>query len=370
MALAGEALNRPTYSFLQTISEGSNSICRLVEHEIFGQQMVQKTISLLGVPDGLARSEPRLLVGLDHDHLVRVREAQWDPDYPVDQMMVTFVTEYYEGKSVQTAQADGHVFSVGVALAVAGDVLEALHHLHVSHRLIHRDVKPGNVMLNGDRDYARLGDLGSAALLAPGESTVQAASGTLLYRAPEYSAGFLDARSDLFGVGMLVFEMLNGPFPYDVLDGDELERRADAGKITLLPRYLRNKPWVPTSVARFTSKLMAPEPARRYLSASDALTALRRLDFVDWAETSNTEWQGTYPQRVPASRRRHYRVQVVPVDRGRQSGRWKLSASWRRAGGAWRNYANLERFVDAGDSDALASFFRAVERLAQSAPTS
>ncbi|HEY0339536.1 MAG TPA: hypothetical protein VGC34_01915, partial [Steroidobacteraceae bacterium] len=101
MALAGEALNRPTYSFLQTISEGSNSICRLVEHEIFGQQMVQKTISLLGVPDGLARSEPRLLVGLDHDHLVRVREAQWDPDYPVDQMMVTFVTEYYEGKSVQ-----------------------------------------------------------------------------------------------------------------------------------------------------------------------------------------------------------------------------------------------------------------------------
>jgi hypothetical protein len=78
--LHGERFDRPTYAVLaSTLDGGSSGEIVLTHHEIFGVDVVQKTISLLDIPDGVARSEPRILQELEHDHLIRVREAQWDP---------------------------------------------------------------------------------------------------------------------------------------------------------------------------------------------------------------------------------------------------------------------------------------------------
>ena len=76
MALRGERLDKPTYTCLQTIGEGNAGICRRGTHEIYGKEVVQKTISLLGVPDGIAH-EPRLLQDANHEFIVDVWEAQW-----------------------------------------------------------------------------------------------------------------------------------------------------------------------------------------------------------------------------------------------------------------------------------------------------
>ncbi len=96
--LRGERLDRPTYSFLHTLPEGNTAVCYRGFHEIYKCEVVQKTISTFGMPDAVAR-EPELLKQVNHDRIVEVWEAQWDPDH-IDVQAITFVTPYYPGGSI------------------------------------------------------------------------------------------------------------------------------------------------------------------------------------------------------------------------------------------------------------------------------
>lgn len=120
MVLRGEKLGQPIYTMLQTMTgEGSTGICYRATHEIYGCDVVQKTVSLLGVEDAAARSEPALLNRLRHHHLVDVWEAPWEPD-PAWQAVkaVTFIMPFYEGGTVARALTDGYRFSVGQAIEI------------------------------------------------------------------------------------------------------------------------------------------------------------------------------------------------------------------------------------------------------------
>jgi hypothetical protein len=98
MVLVGERLDRQTYDVIRTIGEGNAGVCYHAYHEIFGCDVVQKTVSLLGVQDALAHSEPRLLKDVKHACLVEVWEAQWEPDPRWKSLeAITFVMPYYRG---------------------------------------------------------------------------------------------------------------------------------------------------------------------------------------------------------------------------------------------------------------------------------
>lgn len=364
-------LGAPTYSFLRTIEEGSTAETKLYEHTVLGGLRVQKSISVLGLPDGVASSEPRLLESLDHPRLIKVREAQWDPDHDPSLKVITFTTDYFEGKSIHSALVEGHTFSTAESVAIVGCVLDALHYLHVSAGVVHRDIKPGNVMLNAARNEGFVGDFGSAAYMGGADSQqVDASGGTLLYRPPEYADGLLDMRSDLYSTGLTMFELLNGPFDYAALDGDLLSERAAAGKPTLMPRHLRFQPWVSPSLVRFVKRLMAADPGGRFPSADEALRVLRGLRYVDWAPAGPGEWIGRWPPRQVAARQRLLRVSVEDL-RGRQVGQVKVTAATSTNGGdTWRNYARFERRVPGADAAReLARVFREAEAAAQSVAT-
>nr|WP_238324035.1 protein kinase [Salinispora pacifica] len=136
---------------------------RLVWHEPLQRMLVQKTIDLLGLEDAVAYREPRLLDRVEHDHVVKIRDAQPDRDI---QHGLTLVMDYLAGGSVHSALQGGHRFGVRRALILVGHILDALDHLHAKHGFLHRDVKPGNVLLDESRETAYLGDLGSAAPLS------------------------------------------------------------------------------------------------------------------------------------------------------------------------------------------------------------
>jgi serine/threonine protein kinase len=190
-SLHEEYLDGPSYTFLRTVGVGANGKSRLWMNEVLGIKVVSKTIDTFGLAGGIAKSEPRFLASLRHDHLVRIWEAQFATD-------------------VDSALDEGHQFSVADAVRIAADVLDALAYMHEDHRLLHRDVKPGNVMLDANRRRGFLGDLGSAAELTDA-GTTPAAGCTLAYRPPEYSGGTMTVQGDIYSVGLLLLEMLNGP---------------------------------------------------------------------------------------------------------------------------------------------------------------
>ena len=106
--LLGEYLDGPTYTFLKTVGTGTSGKSRLWLNEVLGIKVVSKTIDTFGLIGGIAKSEPRFLASLRHDHLVRIWEAQFDEGDDPSLKVVTFTTTYHEGRSVATALEEGH----------------------------------------------------------------------------------------------------------------------------------------------------------------------------------------------------------------------------------------------------------------------
>lgn len=363
MPLKGELLGKPTYTFLQTLYEGNTGICYKCEHEIFGVPFVQKTISLLGLDDAVAYDEPRMLHSMRHENLVEIREAQWDPDPEfVGLKAVTFTMPYYEGQSVHEALSQGYRFSLGAAVEVGAGMLAALHYLHVDRRVLHRDIKPANVMLDSHRRKAYVGDLGSATYMNE-DGSAEARSGSLFYRPPEYASGRFTVRSDLYGVGLVMLEMVGGAFPYDKLNPEDMERRLSRGQRSLADRWFSFPPQVPNTLARFIKKLIAREPSRRPLDAETARRELLRIQFIDWLDESDPSsetrvWMGTWPPHVARERARKYMIRAEPIPRGPYRGYLRVTAAWRRPDSAtWRGLRSLDRRMEVGDDSALREMF-------------
>ncbi len=96
--LLGEYLEGATYTFLKTVGTGASGKSRLWLNEVLGIKVVSKTIDTFGLIGGIAKSEPRFLASLKHDHLVRIWEAQFDEGYDASLKVVTFTTTYHEGR--------------------------------------------------------------------------------------------------------------------------------------------------------------------------------------------------------------------------------------------------------------------------------
>ena len=209
-----------------------------------------------------------------HPHIVGVIESGEDPDGPY------IVSEHMPGGDVAglLAGADRHRLDPEQAVAIAVDVCRALEHAHGC-GIVHRDLKPANVWL-GDDGRARLGDFG-LALTGEGRSRAEPDGtivGTVAYLPPEQALGkSSDARSDLYSLGALLYEMLTGqpPFP-----GDDavaiMGRHLSAVPVT--PSKLR--PELSADLDRLVLGLLAKRPEERPASAAEARRALESLDLA------------------------------------------------------------------------------------------
>ncbi|NHC33047.1 serine/threonine-protein kinase [Dermacoccus nishinomiyaensis] len=363
--LNGQDLQRPTYTCLQTIDGGAAAVCRKGTHEVLGITIVQKTISLLGIPDGVAH-EPSLLQQFDHAHIVKVREAQFDPEFRTIQG-VTFVCDYYEGGSISDALLAGHRFNLETTVAIAGQLLDALAYLHGQTGYVHRDVKPGNVLLDATRTRACLGDLGSAARL---DNTGHAdnCGGTLLYLDPAAKpSGQVTVASDLYGLGVTLSEMLTGRYPYESINDLEVASRLARGLRSLPDSAYELPPETPPPISKLIASLIHPDPAKRPKSAAEALRLLNEAAFIPWARTSGTglvgEWEGHWPRFSDTPRR--YRLTVTEVPNGKRIGQSTVTVCQRKPGGNWRRIKTLCGYVPGGNAKELAKVFRTVERNAQ-----
>jgi Tol biopolymer transport system component len=227
--------------------------------------------------------EARAAASLQHPNIAVIHE--------VDEVAgVTFlVMELIDGEKLSDRLARERL-SFSRALALAGEIADGLSQAH-GRGIVHRDVKPGNVMLTRD-GHPKIIDFGLAKLLEPlgdlqerpsdfetaarVESRAGQVMGTLAYMSPEQARGrTIDHRSDLFSLGIVLYEMVTGTTPFTAASAAELPHAI----IHDAPKPLGAAIQAPTApeMQRIVSKCLAKDPEDRYQSARDLYIDLRNV---------------------------------------------------------------------------------------------
>ncbi len=363
--LRGEA-EEPTYTGHVALPDGKG-IVEVAFHEVLGRRCIQKTYEIAGREDSVAFTEPRLMDELDHPHITPIQEAQFAPQS--GRRKVTMVMRVYAGGSVRAAQTRGnHSFGVGDALGITLQMADALGYLHTVKGYVHRDVKPGNILLDADRMTAYLSDFGSAAALK-GRDTVDAVRMTAVYQPPEAGAtGQVGPAADIYGLGMSLYEMLNDPIAWETLDPAELDTRISSGRRALPDKVFRADAFashVPIKVVRLVRTMIEPDPARRP-SATELARTLRSMQILGWNRTDGTGLTGTWNAWWPPRRRRDQQTQIritsTELKGGASSGKLRLVAQYQRdAATSWRRVGPDDATIGPQDRAALCAFFKTVD---------
>ncbi len=205
-------------------------------------------------PDTISRlqRECEVLAQLQHRNIVQVYGSGSDPDLPF-----YIVMEYIEGVTVENLlrQQQGPL-ETRRALKIALGVAEALAHAHKPPlRVIHRDIKPGNILIRTSDQMVKVTDFGIAAVLS--ERAGRTAVGTMAYMAPEQAMGRgVDERSDLYSLGALLYEMLTHQRPPQLASA-----RAPAPSTFVVDQMLPSD--LVARIDQLTLGLLEADPARR-----------------------------------------------------------------------------------------------------------
>jgi serine/threonine-protein kinase len=225
-----------------------------------------------------------LLSGEDHeDYLARFqREAQAAGrcahpnivaiyDFAVHEGNPFLAMEYVEGNNLSQVLARSGRFAPAAAIGVIGQVLDALACAH-GLGIVHRDVKPANILLVGD-GRVKMTDFGISRLDNSALTQTGSVIGTPSYMSPEQCRGdVVDARSDLFSTGVVLYEMLSGERPFTGRGLTEVAFKV----INNAPPDLATKcPELPATLVAAVHRALAKQPGDRFASASEMAAALR-----------------------------------------------------------------------------------------------
>ena len=206
--------------------------------------------------------EPRLLAALDHPNIVSITTAEKQEN------VFFIVMEYVEGHTLDDVITERNGLEPKVALDYALQIGLAVDHAH-RQGVIHRDLRPPNVLVS-DTGVLKVADFGTSRFLeiaAHGNTVI----GSPAYMAPEQFDGKAVFASDLYSLGVMMYQMLTGMLPYDAPAPGDLGRLR-RGELVSPPRL--KKPSIPKAFNDIVMKAMAPDLQNRYQRASDLLNDL------------------------------------------------------------------------------------------------
>jgi len=212
--------------------------------------------------------EAKAASALNHANIAVVHEIDETPE---EEMFI--VMAYYEGQTLK-GKIEGGPLDIDDAIAIVSQLASGLGKAHEKN-ILHRDIKPANILM-GDDGHAKLADFGLAKLAGRTQLTKTGSTlGTMSYMSPEQaSGGDVDHRSDLFSLGVVLYELLTGkrPFPgdhdaavlYGIMNSDPtplVSHRSD----------------LPLGLQRIVEQALCKDPAERYQTAAELLDDLKVL---------------------------------------------------------------------------------------------
>lgn len=276
------------FECLRSIPEGLSEV-RVWWDKYLKVERVGKRIDLTTIDDALP--EPETLQAISHDHVVPVLSAAKVGGFPAGMHVVEIVTPYYPLGSITDALLRGERFSARDAVRIARAGLSGLRELHEVHQIVHRDIKSGNILLCGEHPYAKIADLGLAGRM-DASGHVHALNNPTLYSPPEFiETGRLSAASDIFAMGLVLRELLGGPFPYAEYQTSQIVERLWRLDNPILPEDRLLPVWTPKDLRAVVRKATAPRPGDRFQSAREMDDALARARVADWLQVSAERWE-------------------------------------------------------------------------------
>ena len=215
------------------------------------------------------RQEACNAAGLSHPNIVNIYDfgSEHDINY--------IVMEYVVGRTLKEVITDSGALDYQTAVKYAIGIASALKQAH-DHAIVHCDVKSQNILID-TKGVAKITDFGIArAFGQPSESEERGVIGSVYYLSPEQAAGKpVTAQSDLYSLGVVLFEMLTGQLPYD---GDTPAEVARQHLTSPTPSARRYDPEIPYDLDAIVTKALAKNPLLRYKTDDDFLSDLRRVE--------------------------------------------------------------------------------------------
>jgi hypothetical protein len=280
------------YLLEERIARGGSADVWRAHDEELNRPVAVKLLHPHLVPDERARlrlvAEGRLVASLDHPSIVKMYDVLTDGETPA------LVMELIEGESLNLRLARDGAIPPRAAAAIGAEVAEALAEAH-RHGIVHRDVKPSNILLDTE-GHAHLADFGIAHSLELGAERLTQTGmvvGTPAYIAPEQLAGTeVGPRTDILGLGSVLFEMLSGVPPFAAMAPLPLAQAHAAGPPAM--------PGIDSELAALTRACLADSPSRRPADAGLVAATLRSYATMDPAERdAETRAIPIVPQPAP-----------------------------------------------------------------------
>jgi serine/threonine-protein kinase len=256
----GQTLGK--YKIIAPLGSGGFGTVYLAQDTWIDKKVAIKVPHRQGLDFGELLREPRLLASVSHPNIVSITTAEKQDN------LFFIVMEYVQGETLEQLIAAQGALDVNRTLDFTCQICNAVDHAH-RQGVIHRDLRPANVLVT-ENDMLKVADFGTSRFLeiaAHGTTVI----GSPPYMAPEQFHGKAVFASDLYSLGVTMYQMLTGILPYDAPTPADLDRLM-SGELVSPPRM--KNPSVPKAISDIVMRAMAPDVTTRYQRASDVLEDL------------------------------------------------------------------------------------------------
>lgn len=299
----------PGYRLLHEVHRGGQGVVYLAVQASTGRRVAVKVLSRTGSAAGLVRFEREVeaLSALKHPNIVTIHDCGRDHDH------VYLVMDYIDGRPLDVYVAAEQP-PLRDTVALIARICEAVNAAHLR-GVIHRDLKPANILVDEqgeprvlDFGLAKLiGDPSSGGISIPAMTMTGQFVGSLPWASPEQADGRgvdVDIRSDVYSLGVVLFQVLTGRFPYDVSVGFAEVARHIVHTPPVRPSTINAE--IDRELETIILRCLAKEPERRYQSAGELARDLRRYLAGDPIEARRDS-----PAYILAKRLARYRVAAI-----------------------------------------------------------
>lgn len=263
------------YRVDREIGKGAMGVVYLGKDPKIGRVVAIKTMALSNEFEGDALIDARARFfreaetagRLQHPYIVAIFDAGEEHD------LAYIAMEFLKGADLTPFCRAGHLLSVSVVVSIAARVAEALDYAH-AHNVVHRDIKPANIMYDSATDTVKVTDFGIARITDSSKTRTGLVLGTPSFMSPEQLAGKkVDGRSDLYALGVTLFQLLTGSLP---LRGDSMTELMHKIANVQPPDVRELRPDLPPALSLVIARALQKRPEARYQTGRQFAAELRQ----------------------------------------------------------------------------------------------